>query len=223
MSKVIDIVIPTFGRAGKLDDVAANIMATTPADSFEIVFVVDISDEDSVLIASSVHAPSRSVIISERGYPVASNRGYENSTADLVAIVNDDCLFHDNWFDALMEKIDPAYGVYGTNDLSPLSVTRNNTTQPVVAHWYIDQFGGAWDEPGKLYHERYWHNFCETELWYLACQRERAIFVDNCVIEHIHPDWGKAELDETYRKHAKQNWNYDEELFRQRKALWESR
>jgi hypothetical protein len=69
-------------------------------------------------------------------------------------------------------------------------------------------------------HEGYHHNYSETELWQLAEHRGVAKFVPKCIVEHVHPDWGKAEMDDTYWRGAYTNKAEDEALFSERRDQW---
>jgi len=112
--------------------------------------------------------------------------------------------------------------VIATNDLSPHTANGDACTQPVVKRDYIKLHGGAWGEPGVTMHEGYIHNFSETELFDVAMYRGVAAFAPECVIEHVHPDWGKAEIDDTYRAGSRRpgGWEHDRDLYTERSALW---
>jgi hypothetical protein len=60
----------------------------------------------------------------------------------------------------------------------------------------------------------------DRELWELAIHRGVAAWADDCVIEHLHPSFGKREVDETDRKGNLSNWEADEALYLERRQQW---
>jgi hypothetical protein len=59
---------------------------------------------------------------------------------------------------------------------------------------------GTLDEPWKLLHEGYWHNFVDDELVGTAMLRGTFAMAGDAHVEHLHPNWRKAADDETYRR-----------------------
>jgi glycosyltransferase involved in cell wall biosynthesis len=221
--KEIAVVVPTKGRSRKLFPLLWNIARTTPAGVFHVYFVVNQDDELSLHTVQAMRGPVTLVTTDKHGYPKAVNVGVAASDEPLVAIVNDDVQFHYGWWDALRMVLTPNVSVVAPNDLSPHTENGDACTQPIVRRDYINLHGGSWGEPGKAMHEEYIHNFSETELWQLACFRGVAAFARNCVIEHVHPNWGKAEVDDTYTNGSMRpgGWEHDHELFLQRVAQWQ--
>ena len=221
--KEIAIVIPTMGRAKLLFPLAWNIAKTTPAGVFQIYFVANVEDSLTQQAILQIEGPVQMVLTHKRGYPPAVNVGVKTSTEPLIAIVNDDVRFHDGWWEALCSVDTPTVSVIATNDLSPHTAGGDACTQPVVKRDYIETHGGAWGEPGVAMHEGYVHNFSETELYDLARYRGVAAHAPDCIIEHVHPDWGKAEEDDTYRVGSKRpgGWEHDHALYVERSAQWQ--
>lgn len=222
--KEIAIVIPTMGRAKKLFPLAWNIAQTTPAGIFEIYFVVNNEDAPTYHVVQGMEGPVRAVLTEKRGYPKAVNVGFHASTEELVAIVNDDVKFHEGWWEGLQPALTYQASVIATNDLSPHTEGGNACTQPIVRRDYIEMHGGAWGEPGVVMHEEYIHNFSETELYDVARSRGVAGYAPECVIEHVHPDWGKAEIDDTYLAGSKRpgGWEHDHMLYNERSVRWQA-
>jgi glycosyltransferase involved in cell wall biosynthesis len=223
--KDIAIVIPTKGRSRKLFPLLWNIAQTTPGGIFHVYFVVNKDDQLSQHTVQGMKGPVTLVLADEPGYPKAVNVGIRASSERLIAIVNDDVKFHDGWWDGLRKALTANVMVVGTNDLSPHTANGDACTQPIVKRSYIVSPGGAYGEPGIAMHEQYEHNFSETELWELALYRGVAAFASDCVIEHVHPNWGKAEVDVTYREGSQRpgGWEHDHALFLEREALWQPR
>jgi len=219
--KEMSIVIPTLWRSHLLGRLVWNIVKTTPPGAFYIYFVVDQADDMTGMFLKRLDGPFTAVETKRRGYPPAVNTGVSAGEEPFVTITNDDVSFHDGWYQAVMDAFADGVDVVAPDDLSPSTANHDNCTMPIVRRSYIDDPGGAWQEPpGVAMHEGYHHNFAETELWQLAEHRGVAKFVDTCVIEHHHPDWGKREMDDTYAEGAKQRWNEDAALFEQRRQEW---
>ena len=73
-------------------------------------------------------------------------------------------------------------------------------------------------------HEGYFHNFSETELYDVARSRGVAAYAPECIIEHVHPDWGKAEVDDTYLAGSKNpgGFEHDQALYFERSVMWQA-
>ncbi len=87
----------------------------------------------------------------------------------------------------------------------------------LITRQYIDEHGASWDGPGIVCHEGYRHWFVDDEIVNVAKLRGTFVAALGSKVEHLHPAWGKAELDDTYKlgSHAKQS---DKTLFDKRLA-----
>lgn len=234
---MIDILIPTLGRAEVLEPLLQNIRETTPKASYVAWFVLDNEDREShkVLIESATAikpADDFAAILCDGTYPTKINAGYHATrrraarrvaaeSAQFVLPTADDVVFHDGWLEAALPVFeDPAVQVVGTDDLSPATADRTHATMPVLRRSYVEHPGAALDELATVFHEGYQHNFCETETWQLASHRGVTAWAEGAVIEHLHPAWGKRDEDATDEKGNKQGWEADEALFRSRREQW---
>jgi glycosyltransferase involved in cell wall biosynthesis len=215
----IATVIPTLGRAHALPALVENIRETSPLHT--LLFVVD--NDDTETLETLTELPV--LIHSQDGtYPVKTNSGFDVTYEPFVLIAGDDAVFHEGWYEAA-EKIFtswPDIGVVGPYDMTPSTEEGHLATMPIVRRTYIENPGGAWGELGTVYWEGYHHNRTDTELWTLACHRGVAMHVRDCVIEHRHPLWGTAEVDDTYRKGGLAHIDEDAELFERRRLAWEA-
>lgn len=210
----IAVVIPTWGRSHLLGSLIENIRATADPT---VLFVVDGEDHDSKRVITDAGA----VFTVHTGtYPQKINAGVRATDEPYVALVNDDVRFHEGWYEAAERAFEKGALVVGPDDLSPATQDGNNATMPIVARSYIEDPGAAWGEKGTALHEGYFHNWSETELWTLACDRRVAQHVRRCVIEHCHPDWGKGEMDATYKRGSRKAFHTDAALFERRMAAW---
>jgi hypothetical protein len=80
---------------------------------------------------------------------------------------------------------------------------------------------GTVDEPGRLLHEGYGHNFVDNELVETAKTRDAWTFAADSIVEHLHPSWGKAERDQTYNI-GRARFDADRRYFQRRQRLWMS-
>ena len=148
------------------------------------------------------------------------NEGYRLTDEPFVLLGADDLRFHPGW-DTFALKIaeESGAGVIGTNDLGNATVMRGqHSTHPLVRRSYADEYGTI-DEPGKILHEGYSHQWVDTELCQTAMARNQWAFAKDSHVEHLHPFWKKSEMDTTYRK-AQSTSHKDHAHFNSRKKLW---
>lgn len=218
----VGIVVPTLGRPHALERLLESIEASTPADSFRVVFVIDVDDEPTraKLYELWPRHPVFSWFAHDGTYPEKTNAGVRLCGEPLLFLTADDVVFRPRWFSAARARVREGVEVVGTVDLTPATVGRDHATMPLVTRDYITDPGAAFGEPGAAFHEGYHHNFCETELCRLAQHRGVWDFAEDSLVEHRHPSWGTAEMDDTYRRGAMTGWDDDATLFVEREALW---
>jgi len=132
----------------------------------------------------------------------------------------DDLGFHPGWFDAALTVHHATDAcVIGTNDLGNPTVKRgHHSTHPLVFRDYLEC--GTIDEPNQIVCELYSHNWVDTELVETAKARGTWAFAADSHVEHLHPFWGKSEMDDVYAK-GRANFHDDRRLFESRRELWE--
>ena len=216
---MIDILIPTLGRSHILADLVANIKDTTPLPHI-IICVLDSDDADSWHTAEPLDV---TIIQCDGSYPVKINAGFSSTSSEYVLPTADDVTFYPDWLENALAEFedDPTIQVVGTDDLSPVTADRNHATMPILRRSYVESPGAAWQETGTVFHERYQHNFVETETCQLAQNRNVWSFAELSIIEHNHPAWGKRQSDTTDAKGNEQGWQADEFLFKTRRAQWQ--
>jgi GT2 family glycosyltransferase len=64
-------------------------------------------------------------------------------------------------------------------------------TFPFVARWYITRHG-------PLYDQAFRHNGADIDASLRARQRGAFAYAPDAVVEHVHPNYGKADVDDTY-------------------------
>lgn len=218
---MISIVCPTLNRPHLLVPLAENIADTT--HGFRLIFVCDVADEASQQqvgkAAQILPRHSVNLILKDGTYPQKSNAGMRHAVGEWAVVVNDDTRFHAGWQSAAQAGFDTGANVVGTNDLSPSSHAEHST-QVAVRLSYLEDPGASWNEPRKLYHEGYHHNFSETEVCSLAIQRGVWLYAEDAVIEHCHPDWGKREADATDDRGGQSRFKEDQALYEARRVEW---
>jgi glycosyltransferase involved in cell wall biosynthesis len=219
---LFDILIPVLGRPQNAQRVVDSIEAATTLPH-RTLFICSQGDKEQI---KACRATGADVLVcrhsSERSdYPKKMNAGFKKTSNDFIVLGSDDVDFAPGW-DVLVERVVTLkrVGVYGTNDLSNRHVMRGlNSTHPIVRRSYVDTQGGALEGPGVLISETYDHNFSERELTGLAMWRRKWMFMPKVHLKHLHPAWGSAPDDETYKKGAA-NFRGDQDHFYLRCKAW---
>jgi len=217
---MIDIIIPTYGRASQLEAVAENIHESTSSDH-RVVFVCERDDTDS--IAGVEALPAAQLVINERtrNYAGALNTGYTHTSNPWVFTGADDLVWTTDWDLDCLAKVDDWFAVIGTNDLLNTAVLAGmHSTHSLVARDYLEAVGGVADEgPGSFYPECYDHNFCDTEFIATAKMRARFRPCLDAVVEHLHVTTGKVEADATYLRSIA-HYDADSRMYDMRRDVW---
>ena len=114
----ISAAIITFNRAEWLKDALASLTRQTrPPDE---VVVVDNGSKDhtkDVVLSFSDRLNIKYVYEPVRGIPHARNTAIKNTTGDIIASIDDDCVADDNWLKQIEIPFikDPNIGVVGGN------------------------------------------------------------------------------------------------------------
>jgi glycosyltransferase involved in cell wall biosynthesis len=213
MSDVV-ILVPVLRRPQRVQPLLTSVAETTP-QPHRVLFICDHDDVDE---QRAIRAAGAEMLICSGSYAIKINAGAEATDEPLVFLGADDLRFHRRWLETALTALTGDVGVVGTNDLGNRRVrVGRHATHNLVTRDYIAR--GTIDEPGKVLHEGYRHNFCDDELVQTARLRRAWAFARRSVVEHLHPDWGKAQDDDVYR-YGKQTFEIDRGLFRERRALW---
>lgn len=224
----IAVIVPVLNRPKNAHPLMASFKASNP--DARLTFVVTESDEAEIKAIRDAHGVTglsnvNYVFLAEEAgpgdYARKINVAYRNCDAPYVLCAADDLRFHEGWDTALLRKAEETgAGVIGSNDLGNAQVLAGkHSTHPLVHRSYIAECGGAYGEPGVVYHEGYDHQWVDCELIELAKWRGCYAHAHDAVIEHLHPLWRKAEMDDTYRR-AMAKGREDARLFQRRQKLW---
>ena len=205
----VAILIPTLGRAHRLAALIDNIREVTHTPH-EIYFMT--SDIDSIEVIknkNAVHIPD----VGRTDFVARTNALYHATKEPYVFTGSDDVLFHDKWLGRLL-KCTPTFSVIVPSDgLNP------NGTLALISRKYIEEQSGCVDVPNTIFHPGYRHGYSETELFETAKRRGVFKYCSSSLVEHLHPDAGKARIDKTYEEgwsHMDDGWR----LYDSRKHLF---
>jgi len=128
------------------------------------------------------------------------NRGYLVSGEPWLLLVGDDVKFHKGWLDqAMATAAETGAAVVGTNDLgNPAVLAGAHATHMLIRRRYVEKSGASLDGPGIVCHEGYRHWYVDNEIVELARKRDVWAPCLAAHIEHLHPLFGKGEVDEVY-------------------------
>ena len=207
----VAILIPTLGRPHRIAPLIDNIREVTP-EPHKIYFMT--SDEESTKIIKekgAIHIPD----VGNTDLITRTNALYKATTEPFVYTGSDDVLFHKGWLAELL-KWSGKYSVLVPNDL-----LNSNGTQALISRKYVEEQSCCVDVPDVIYYPGYTHAFADNEQFETA--KHRGVFkkVDTAVVEHLHPDANKSEVDETY----KEAWSHSDDGYRiymSRKHLWQA-
>jgi glycosyltransferase involved in cell wall biosynthesis len=198
---MISILLPTYGRSERLQQVFENIKSTTSTEH-EVIWVLEDDDKESQRICAELH-PSLAVINQrKRFYGGAINYGYQFAKGEFLFTGADDLRFYPGWDEQVLSVMYGHVRVGGTNDLlHPWVPEGRHATHYLVDRRYIEEVGCVPDEPpGTFMPEVYDGLFTDAEVIMIA--KARGVFAPclSSVVEHLNFAGGRSEFDSTYRK-----------------------
>lgn len=221
MTLAVAVIVPVLARPHQVQRTIDDIRDATPSPH-RVVFVADA--DDTAELAALEEAGADFIVMGRRSsYAKKINAGFRSTTEPLVFSAADDLHFHPGWFEAAASQIVGPVQVVGTNDLgNPRTFDGEHSTHTLFTREYIDTLGGTIDGgPGVVLHEAYPHQFCDDE--FIAVAKARGVYAhaSDSVVEHLHWLWGKADMDQTYRR-GRQQHVAGKRIFQRRRVLWES-
>jgi hypothetical protein len=126
----------------------------------------------------------------------AWNAGAAASKAAWFGLGADDLYFHDGWLEALWPLLEAHDGgIIGLNDGADSFRRVGFATHFVASRRFcVEQLGGVLLPPV------YAHMMVDVEVNHIAQQRGLFTYCPDALVEHLHPDWGKAETDALYSR-----------------------
>lgn len=217
MDNLIVVVMPVLGRPGHAAEAYEQAMGAQRDVPYRVVFVPTEGDDAEI---RACRATGADVLVSPvEGWAAKLNYAFRRTSEPWLLCGADDLCFCPGWADVALERAGGA-GVVGTNDLANARVQAGtHSTHPLIARWYAEEYGTI-DQPGLVAHPGYRAWFADDELVQTARARRAWVFVRGCHVEHLHPHYGKADDDATYRLGQAAS-TADRLLFEQRRPLWQ--
>jgi hypothetical protein len=213
------ILIPVLGREHLILPLLDNIEQTTQKVDHRVLFICSPGDDARDRCkASGADTMTVTWKPGHGDFARKINKAFRRSKEEWLFQGATDLLFHDRWAELAFKTADATKaGVIGTNDLGNAVVMRGgHSTHTMFSRSYISEFGGGtFDNSGEVFSEKYSHNYVDTDFVQTAMMRRQFAFARNSRVEHLHPHWKKADMDDVYRK-GLNDFGADAELYRQR-------
>lgn len=192
----VAVIVPVMGRPQNAAPFMASLKAST--NRATVYAIVGPEKEAGKSAVAWRKAGAEVRVCKGSTFAQKVNYAYQVTIEPWLLLVGDDVRFRPGWVEAA-QKVGTA-SVVGTNDLAnPRVVAGEHSCHPLIRRSYIDEVGASWDGPRVVCHEGYGHWFVDDEIVTAAKQRGVWGFAPDAVIEHLHPIWGTAPDDETYR------------------------
>lgn len=216
------VLVPVLNRPDRAEPLAASLRETSEA---RLLFLCSPRDgrEYRACRAAARRFPNVEMTVVEwrngpGDYARKINYGVRATQEPWIFQAGDDLRFHEGWEEEALALSD-VRRVIGTNDLcNPRVRSGRHSTHTLVAREYVEERGTI-DEPGKMLHEGYAHNFVDDEFIGTARSRNEYGFAAASHVEHLHPMRGEVPLDSTYRL-GLAGFDADREILRSRRHLW---
>lgn len=218
---MIAILVPVLRRPHNVQPFMESISVTEA--EHEVYFICSPNDHEEIRECEQSGANVLVVSYKPLGGDFARkiNHAFAETSEDWLFQAADDVRFRIGWDkQALAAAARYRAHVIGTNDLgNPLVIRGKTSTHTLFSRDYIEAYGnGTVDGTGKVFCELYDHQYVDSEFIQTAKMRKQFVFAKNSVVEHLHPHWGKGEMDQTYVK-ATRRTAKDMELFKERLTL----
>lgn len=216
------IVIPVLRRPHRAAPVLESIREATTLPH-RVLFVGSPGDDDE---HQAVRDAGGDLLVIDRlpgrgDWARKIQAAYDTSDEPLIFLGADDLRFHPGWLEAALRALTPGIGVVGTNDLGNRRVIAgDHATHCVVTRDYVERFGTI-DQPGQVLHTGYWHEYVDDELVGTAKMRGAWAFAADAVVEHLHPNWNKADSDGLYDQ-QRARMRDGLRIYQRRRHLWTS-
>jgi glycosyltransferase involved in cell wall biosynthesis len=213
---MVAVIVPMLGRAHRVGPLLESLLSTCDP---EVLFMLTPGDDDVIAAVEAAGQRWRTVDHRPGDYARKINQGVKETSDRLIFTAADDLAFHPHWLERAVDKLAPGIGVVGTNDLgSPRVMRGEHATHLLVTRAYVETHGTI-DEPGKVFHEGYPHEYCDDEAVATAKKRRAWAFAPDSIVEHLHPSWSKAPMDDLYAQQPTR-MRAGKQLFQRRRRLW---
>ena len=208
------LLIPVLKRPQNVAPLLESIAEATP-QPYRVLFIADSHDKAE---HTAVRKAGGQLLLCDGNYAKKINLGVKATEEPLIFLGADDLRFHAGWLEAAARKIKGTIGVVGTNDLgNPRVVKGLHATHSLITRDYAER--GTIDDPSRVLHEAYPHEFVDDEFIQTAKKRRAFAHASTSVVEHLHPLWNKGEWDEVYSPHKKR-MAIGRRIYNKRRPLW---
>jgi hypothetical protein len=215
----VAILLPTKGRAHQAASRIGDLLAPDTPDGVTLsVFVaIDTDDKKTLSAIKNLAKEHDEIQIVKRQPDTTAVQGWNAAYAracelgaDWVVLGADDVEFKRGWLDAALKAATDDAQVVGLND--------GHTDMPNYGAHYMATVAFMEENAGGVMAPPMY-----TSWWFdrEICEKAHALglyaYTPEAVIEHHHPDWGLAEMDETYEE-AWPSHAIDARIYRRRRA-----
>lgn len=217
----VAILIPVLRRPQNIKPLVESIEQHTK--DFEILFIASPGDDaeiEELEKQNQSYGIMNASFENNGDYARKINAGFHAVEAEWYFLGADDLRFYHGWFQHAMNLHDKIGAcVIGTNDLgNPMVLKGLHSTHSLILGEYATKCGTI-DEPGKILHEAYPHEYVDQEFVETARCRAAWGFSQKSIVEHLHPNWKKAKTDSIYD--AQPDRMYEgRKIYQQRSHLW---
>lgn len=207
------VLVPVLGRPHRVKPTLESIASTAP--DARVLFIADPGDTDEL---RALRRACARFTIHAGNYAQKINHAVRKTHHDLIFFGADDLLWHPGWLEASTAHIDGGAQVVGVNDLcAARTQAGDHATHFLVTRSYAEAptIDGT---PGPLY-EGYDHSCVDDELVEVSRARGVLVIDPTIIVEHLHPDAGKAPHDDTYAR-GRAQIRKDRRRLRARRHLW---
>jgi len=209
LSNKISLLCPSRGRPNDMERLIKSVAATaTKPSRVEILLYIDDDDPEKF---NYLVAHKNLTIDPEVGQllnvdmlvdeplttPLINNILADRAQGDVLLIANDDQVFVDkNWDVRIDEEAakypDDIYCMWFNDGRYQEKIC----TFPILSRKWVDTLG--YIEPFLFEHFN-----CDLWTWQIGQMIDRLHYIPDILVEHLHPDTGKAEADETTERNLK--------------------
>jgi len=93
---IISVVVPVYNQENYINDCLLSILKSNyPSDKFEIIVVDNASTDDTASVVQKL--PVKYLYETKKGVSYARNKGIQNSSGEIIAFTDSDCIVTKNW------------------------------------------------------------------------------------------------------------------------------
>ena len=204
MSPSISILLPTRGRPEQAERLLQSVVATASDPSrLEVVLYVDDDDPASHAIQCN-EIPITQIIGPRLSMGGLNTACYKRSTGDIIVLLNDDMVIRTSGWDQKIVEIqerfpDQVYLAY-PNDLHAGEMLcstpiLSRKTCEVLTHPFPEVYQGGFID----------YHLMDIFKQLQVLGEDRIVYLGDVVIEHLHYQYGKSEIDTTYEQRGPLN------------------